>query len=46
MEFNSSYSEIDKKKEEKLWEACKPGGRKFGMEIHFVHFPNKRKLRN
>ena len=26
--------------------ACKPGGRKFGMESNFVHFSIKRKLRN
>ena len=26
--------------------ACKPGGRKFGMETNFVHFSIKRKLRN
>ena len=31
-----SYSEIDQKKKETIrgdWKACKPGGRKFGMEL-------------
>ena len=26
--------------------ACKPGGRKFGMEINFIHISILRKLRN
>ena len=28
------------------WKACKPDGRKFGMEINFVHFSIIWKLRN
>ena len=42
------YSQNDEKSKNKKRrsKACKPGGRKFGMEINFVHFSIIRKLRN
>ena len=43
-----SYSQNDPQKKNR-WDdrkACKPGGRKFGMEINFVHFSIIRTLRS
>ena len=43
-----SYSWNDQKRKNynKRPKPCKPGGRKFGIEINFVHFSIIRKLRN
>ena len=48
MEFNFVLSNWPKKGKARRHDrkACKPGGRKFCMEINFVLFSNIRKLRN
>ena len=48
MEFNFVLSNWPKRGKARRdnRKACKPGGRKFGMEINFVLFSNIRKLRN
>ena len=48
MEFNFVLSECLKEVNTRRddGKVCKPGGRKFGMEINFVLFSHIRKLRN
>ena len=48
MEFNFVLSNLPKGRKARRddQKGCKPGERKFGMEINFVLFSNIRKLRN